>query len=98
MGYFLFYPVLLRPESLGTELLPPLSYSPSPGGSGNNKEKKRGGGGGGGGGGNQLWFRVWEESLAHGPEAQSSDKSPFLSLAALHPMGSWVVILHLSTR
>ena len=30
-----------------------------------------------GGGGNQLWFRVWEESLAHGPEAQSSDKSPF---------------------
>ena len=87
MGYFLFYPVLLPPESLGTELLPPLSYSPSPGGSGNNKEKK-------GGGGEQLWFRVWEESLAHGPEAQSSDKSPFLSLAALHPMGSYSASVH----
>ena len=48
----------------------------------------------GGGGGNQLWFRVWEESLAHGPEAQSSDKSPFLSLAALHPMGSYSASVH----
>ena len=44
MGYFLFYPVLLPPESLGTELLPPLSYSPSPGGSVDNKEKRGGGG------------------------------------------------------
>ena len=81
MGYFLFYPVLLPPESLGTELLLPLSYSPSPGGSGNNKEK---------GGGGKGMGRI----PSHGPEAQSSDKSPFLSLAALHPMGSYSASVH----
>ena len=40
--YFPFYPVVLPPESFGTELLPPLSYSPSPGCSG---DKTKGGGG-----------------------------------------------------
>ena len=69
MGYelFLFYPVLLPPESLGLNsyLLSPIVLAKVA----RETTKKRGGG-------NQLWCRVWEESLTLGPEARSSDKSP----------------------